>query len=94
MPICAPSVPFHSFAGNGWLYKNKDRGLLSTTASLGALCLWNVDEALQHLDKHQYSSDSNIKAGALLGACTMFPVLEGYLHRICVARLFRGESAS
>ncbi|CDJ58774.1 26S proteasome non-ATPase regulatory subunit 2, putative [Eimeria maxima] len=53
--------------GNGWLYKNKDRGLLSTTASLGALCLWNVDEALQHLDKHQYSSDSNIKAGALLG---------------------------
>ncbi|CDI74987.1 26S proteasome non-ATPase regulatory subunit 2, putative [Eimeria praecox] len=53
--------------GNGWLYKNKDRGLLSTTASLGAICLWNVDEALQHLDKHQYSSDANIKAGALLG---------------------------
>ncbi|KAL8429313.1 hypothetical protein ACSSS7_006678 [Eimeria intestinalis] len=53
--------------GNTWLYKNKDRGLLSTTASLGALCLWNVDEALQQLDKHQYSSDVNIKAGALLG---------------------------
>ncbi|CDJ36389.1 26S proteasome non-ATPase regulatory subunit 2, putative [Eimeria mitis] len=53
--------------GNVWLYKNKDRGLLSTTASLGALCLWNVDEALQQLDKHQYSSDANIKAGALLG---------------------------
>ncbi|KAL8275229.1 hypothetical protein Esti_000813 [Eimeria stiedai] len=53
--------------GNAWLYKNKDRGLLSTTASLGALCLWNVDEALQQLDKHQYSNDVNIKAGALLG---------------------------
>ncbi|KAL8446783.1 hypothetical protein Emag_004544 [Eimeria magna] len=53
--------------GNAWLFKNKDRGLLSTTASLGALCLWNVDEALQQLDKHQYSSDVNIKAGALLG---------------------------
>ncbi|CDJ38130.1 26S proteasome non-ATPase regulatory subunit 2, putative [Eimeria tenella] len=53
--------------GNSWLFKNKDRGLLSTTASLGALCLWNVDEALQHLDKHQYSSDVNVKAGALLG---------------------------
>lgn len=53
--------------GNAWLYKNKDRGLLSTAASLGALCLWNVDEALQQLDKHQYSSDLNVKAGALLG---------------------------
>ncbi|OEH73887.1 26s proteasome non-ATPase regulatory subunit [Cyclospora cayetanensis] len=54
--------------GNSWLYKNKDRGLLSTTASLGALSLWNVDEALQHLDKHQYSNDANVKAGALLDA--------------------------
>ncbi|KAL8428124.1 hypothetical protein Efla_005827 [Eimeria flavescens] len=53
--------------GNAWLLKNKDRGQLSTIASLGALCLWNVDEALQQLDKHQYSSDVNIKAGALLG---------------------------
>lgn len=62
-------------AGNTWLYKNKDRGLLSTTASLGALCLWNVDEALQQLDKHQYSSDPNIKAGALLGARLTFSLL-------------------
>lgn len=53
--------------GGSWLYKNKDHGMLSAVASLGAILLWNIDEGLTHLDKYQYSSDAHIKAGALLG---------------------------
>ena len=49
-----------------WLYKNKDLGMMSTVASLGALMLWDVDEGLAKTDKFQWSTDNNIKAGALM----------------------------
>lgn len=32
--------------GNGWLYKNKDHGMMSAAASLGTILLWNVEEGL------------------------------------------------
>jgi 26S proteasome regulatory subunit N1 len=51
---------------NNWLYKNKDLGMMSTVASLGALLLWDVDEGLAKTDKYQWSTDNNIKAGALM----------------------------
>ena len=51
---------------NNWLYKNKDLGMMSTVASLGALMLWDVDEGLAKTDRYQWSTDMNIKAGALL----------------------------
>lgn len=51
---------------NNWLYKNKDLGMMSTVASLGALLLWDVDEGLAKTDKYQWSSDINVKAGALM----------------------------
>jgi 26S proteasome regulatory subunit N1 len=51
---------------NNWLYKNKDLGMMSTVASLGALMLWDVDEGLAKTDKYQWSTDNNIKAGALM----------------------------
>ena len=54
--------------GNKWLYKNKDHGMLSATASLGLILLWDVDGGLAQIDKYLYSSEDNIKAGALL-AC-------------------------
>lgn len=54
--------------GNKWLYKNKDHGMMSATASLGLMLLWDVDSGLTQIDKYLYSSDDNIKAGALL-AC-------------------------
>jgi 26S proteasome regulatory subunit N1 len=51
-----------------WLYKNKEHGLLSATASIGLLYLWdNGTTGASQLDKYLYSSDDNIKAGALLG---------------------------
>merc|ERR1719491_2774463 len=49
-----------------WVFKNKEMGMMSTVASLGALLLWGVDEGLTQIDKYQWSSDVNLKAGALL----------------------------
>ncbi|CRG95415.1 26S proteasome regulatory subunit RPN1, putative [Plasmodium gallinaceum] len=56
-----------------WLFKNKEYGLMSATASMGLLLLWNIDEGLSQIDKFQYSSDQYVKAGALMAfglACT------------------------
>ncbi|EPX74117.1 19S proteasome regulatory subunit Mts4 [Schizosaccharomyces octosporus yFS286] len=52
---------------SSWIYKNKDSGMISATASIGLLQLWNVDMGLSLLDKYLYSSEENVKAGALLG---------------------------
>jgi len=51
---------------NEWLYKNKDHGMLSATASLGSILLWNVEEGLTQIDKFLYSSEEYVKAGAAL----------------------------
>jgi 26S proteasome regulatory subunit N1 len=51
---------------NEWLYKNKDHGMMSAAASLGALLLWNVEEGLTQIDKFLYSSEEYVKAGAAL----------------------------
>merc|ERR1719331_46921 len=52
--------------GNKRLYKNKEHGKMSAAASLGLLLLWDVDGGLTQIDKFLYSTDDNIKAGALL----------------------------
>lgn len=52
--------------GNSWIYKNKDYGMLSASASLGLSLLWDTDLGLSHIDKYSYSSDENIKAGSLM----------------------------
>ena len=49
-----------------WLYKNKDKGMLAATASLGMILLWDIDEGLVQLDKFMDSSDDNIVAGSYL----------------------------
>ncbi|ORZ37891.1 armadillo-type protein [Catenaria anguillulae PL171] len=49
-----------------WIYKNKDHAMVSATASLGMLMLWDVQGGLTHIDKYMYSTDDNIKAGGLL----------------------------
>nr|CAH7738587.1 unnamed protein product [Callosobruchus chinensis] len=54
--------------GSKWLYKNKEHGMLSATASLGLVLLWDVDGGLVPIDKYLYSSEDHIKSGALL-AC-------------------------
>jgi len=54
--------------GNKWLYKNKEHGMLSATATLGLILLWDVEGGLSQIDKYLYSQEDYIKAGALL-AC-------------------------
>ncbi|KAI0242456.1 26S proteasome non-ATPase regulatory subunit 2 [Lamellibrachia satsuma] len=54
--------------GNKWLYKNKEHGMLSSTATLGLILLWDIDGGLTQIDKYLYSSEDYIKSGALL-AC-------------------------
>uniref|UniRef100_A0A7S4BU81 26S proteasome non-ATPase regulatory subunit 2 homolog n=1 Tax=Chrysotila carterae TaxID=13221 RepID=A0A7S4BU81_CHRCT len=49
-----------------WLYKNKEHGMMSAAASLGAILCWDVDGGLTQIDKYLYSTDNHIKAGALL----------------------------
>ncbi|XP_033207920.1 26S proteasome non-ATPase regulatory subunit 2-like isoform X2 [Belonocnema kinseyi] len=49
-----------------WVYKNKDHGMLSATASLGLIHMWDVDGGLVPIDKYLYSNEDFIKSGALL----------------------------
>ena len=42
--------------GNKWLYKNKEHGMLSATASIGLVLLWDVDGGLTQIDKYLYRS--------------------------------------
>ncbi|EEB92693.1 hypothetical protein MPER_08762, partial [Moniliophthora perniciosa FA553] len=52
--------------GNSWIYKNKDHGMLSATASLGLSLLWDTDMGLTHIDKYTYSAEEYIKVFIIL----------------------------
>jgi len=52
--------------GSGWLYKNKEHGMMSAAASLGLLRMWDVEGSLSEIDKYQWSKEEHVKAGALL----------------------------
>ena len=47
--------------GNKWLYKNKEHGMMSATATLGLVLLWDVDSGLTQIDKYLYSNEDYIK---------------------------------
>lgn len=49
-----------------WVWKTKDDGMLSTTASLGMLLHRDVEVGLDRIDKFTYATENQIKAGALL----------------------------
>ncbi|EFN83314.1 26S proteasome non-ATPase regulatory subunit 2 [Harpegnathos saltator] len=49
-----------------WVYKNKKHGMLSATASLGLIHMWDVDGGLIPIDKYLYSNEDYVKSGALL----------------------------
>lgn len=51
---------------SAWIYKNKEHAMTSATASLGLISLWDVEAGLSTIDRYTYSTDDNIKAGALL----------------------------
>ncbi|KAJ5568557.1 hypothetical protein N7450_011043 [Penicillium hetheringtonii] len=49
-----------------WVWKTKDDGMLSTTASLGMLLHRDVEDGLDKIDKFMYANEDQVKAGALL----------------------------
>ena len=49
-----------------WVWKTKDDGMISATASMGMLLRWDIEVGLDKIDKFTYSDDDNIKAGAAL----------------------------
>ncbi|MCJ1454823.1 proteasome regulatory particle base subunit [Mycoblastus sanguinarius] len=49
-----------------WVWKTKDDGMMSTTASMGMLLKWDIENGLDHIDKFTYADENQIKAGALL----------------------------
>ncbi|RMD43603.1 hypothetical protein DV735_g1509, partial [Chaetothyriales sp. CBS 134920] len=49
-----------------WIWKTKDDGMLSTTASLGMLMQWDVEGSLDTIDRFHHANEDAIKAGSLL----------------------------
>ncbi|KAI4161306.1 MAG: hypothetical protein LQ342_004973 [Letrouitia transgressa] len=49
-----------------WVFKTKDDGMISTTASMGMLLRWDIENGLDQIDKFTYAQENQIKAGALL----------------------------
>ena len=49
-----------------WIWKTKEDGMISTTASLGMLMQWDLDMGLDKIDKYQYLDEPEVKAGAIL----------------------------
>ncbi|KAJ1741686.1 proteasome regulatory particle base subunit [Coemansia sp. RSA 1086] len=63
---CTDKLMTAEAEGKEWVFKNKDMGMLSASASLGMIMLWEVEEGLLQVDKYLYNSDNWIKAGAVL----------------------------
>lgn len=52
--------------GSSWIYKNRDAGMTSATASIGLSMLWDPENGVNLVDKYSYSSEETIKAGAIM----------------------------
>ena len=64
----AAVVYFRDFVNTCVSYHIFSTGMLSATASLGLILLWDVEGGLTQIDKFLYSQDEYIKSGSLL-AC-------------------------
>ncbi|KAI9675932.1 MAG: proteasome regulatory particle base subunit [Trizodia sp. TS-e1964] len=49
-----------------WVYKTKDEGMLSATASIGMLLQWDAEMGLDHIDKFTRADEDFIRAGSML----------------------------
>lgn len=52
--------------GSEWVYKTKDQGKISAVASLGLICLWDLENGFATVDKYTYHNQDVFRAGALL----------------------------
>lgn len=51
---------------SSWVWKTKEEGMVSTMASMGMLCLWDVEGGLDKIDKYTYAPEEEIVAGCQL----------------------------
>lgn len=51
---------------SSYIWRTKDDGMLSTTASMGMLLQWDIEGGLDKIDPYQQNSVNEIKEGALL----------------------------
>ena len=49
-----------------WVFSNKGVGQMAAAASLGLLQLWDIDEALESIDKYMERSEETIQAGSYI----------------------------
>ena len=49
-----------------WIWKTKEDGMISTTASTGMLMQWDVEMGLDKIDKYMAANEEEIRAGASL----------------------------
>jgi hypothetical protein len=58
-------------------------GMLSATASLGLVLLWDVDGGLTPIDKYLYSAEDYIKVSFFLFLQLTFNILEKMYSELC-----------
>lgn len=51
---------------SSYVWKTKDDGMISATASLGMLLQWDIEQGLDKIDQYQQSTVNEVKEGALL----------------------------
>jgi 26S proteasome regulatory subunit N1 len=52
--------------GSNWIFQTKDHRMMSASASIGLIHLWDQELGLPAVDKYSYSEENYIKAGSLL----------------------------
>lgn len=64
--VLPPDAAAESSGDAHWIFKNREHGKMSAAASLGLVMLWDVDNGLSKIDRHMYTSDPHVTAGACL----------------------------
>lgn len=67
MGFCSDKLVLNPDESKSWIYRTKGTGMVSSTAAIGSIYQWNIDDGLQTLNKYTELGDPDIKAGALLG---------------------------
>lgn len=67
MGFCNDKLVLQTEESKSWIYRTKGTGMISSTAAIGSIYQWNIDDGLQALNKYTEIGDADIKAGALLG---------------------------
>ena len=77
------STPPHPTLQVHWIFKNKDHGKMSATASLGTVLLWDVEGGLPQIDRFLYSTDNQVGGCGEWGWCSRWAAIEGHGQKDC-----------